>query len=216
MAPKRSASPAAKGAKGGSYADILAEIERTSTPKPGCQPPTDIGTTAEGKQFLEENAKKAGVVSLPCGMQYKVLKATKQKDTQSPKIGTECQVHYRGTLMNGTEFDTSKKPANKGQPANFAPNKVIQGWTIAMQLMGAGDKWQLCASWPLEHCRRSCTRCHTVRCSHRVCPPRSTTARTHNSRAERAGLRRHVPRQVHHSRLSSALRDGDTCRQRRQ
>ena len=121
---KRTASPAKQGP---TYAEIVANIERTSVPKPGCRPPTDVGTTDEGMAFLKENAGSNGVMSLPCGLQYKVLKASKQKDARCPQVGTECEVHYRGTLLDGTEFDTSKKPQNKGQPARFAPNKVIQG-----------------------------------------------------------------------------------------
>jgi len=155
MPPKRAASPARGGppspAKGGSssYASTLAAIERTSLPKPGARPPTAEGTNDKGKEFLAENATKAGVIVLPSGLQYRVLKASKQKDVISPKMDSPCDVHYIGTLIDGTEFDKSKKPGAKG-PANFAPNKVIQAWTIAMQLMGEGDKWQLFA--PSELC----------------------------------------------------------------
>ena len=140
---KRSASPAKGSASNGAiYAKILADIEKNSVPKPGARPPTDKGTTAEG-HILADNATKANVISLPGGLQYRVIKNGKQKDAPSPKIDSQCDVHYRGVLIDGTEFDTSKKPSNKGKPATFAPNKVIQGWTIALQLMGEGDKWQL-------------------------------------------------------------------------
>ena len=64
------------------------------------------------------------IVTLPCGIQYKVIKAAKA-DAESPKLGTECECHYRGTLLNGFEFDSSKK---KGKPAQFAPKNVIRGW----------------------------------------------------------------------------------------
>ena len=78
-------------------------------------------------------------------MQYKVLKSGRA-DAVSPKLGTECACHYTGTRMDGFGFDSSKK---RGKPACFAPKNVIRGWTIAMQLMGVGDKWQL---WiPSEH-----------------------------------------------------------------
>merc|ERR1711935_1014214 len=58
----------------------------------------------------------------------------------TPKVGTPCECHYAGTLIDGTEFDSSYK---RGQPTTFAPNQVIKGWTEAMQLMGEGDKWEL-------------------------------------------------------------------------
>merc|ERR1712216_1100683 len=59
---------------------------------------------------------------------------------KSPLVSTPCSCHYRGTLMDGTEFDSSYK---RGQPTTFAPNQVIAGWTEAMQLMGEGDKWEM-------------------------------------------------------------------------
>ena len=141
--PKRAPSPAKKAASsdGGkqSYTALVDEIERTSVPKPGARPPTDIGTTPDGQAFLAENAHREGVVTLPCGIQYKVIKAAKSS-AESPKLGTECDCHYRGTLLDGFEFDSSGK---RGKPATFAPKNVIRGWTIAMQLMGVGDKWTL-------------------------------------------------------------------------
>ena len=71
------------------------------------------------------------------GLQYKVLKSA-EAGAKSPKAGTPCECHYRGTLIDGTEFDSSYK---RGQPATFAPNQVVKGWTEAMQLMVEGDKW---------------------------------------------------------------------------
>lgn len=73
------------------------------------------------------------------GLQYKVVKAA-EPGAKSPKAGTPCECHYRGTLIDGTEFDSSYK---RGQPATFAPNQVVKGWTEAMQLMGEGDTWEL-------------------------------------------------------------------------
>ena len=73
------------------------------------------------------------------GLQYKVLTAA-PAGAKSPKAGTPCECHYRGTLIDGTEFDSSYK---RGQPATFAPNQVVKGWTEAMQIMGEGDKWEL-------------------------------------------------------------------------
>ena len=91
----------------------------------------------EGKAFLEENGKKKDIVKLPSGMQYKELTAGKG---DSPKATDTVKTHYRGTLINGTEFDSSYK---RGQPATFPVNGVIKGWTEALQLMKPGAKWQL-------------------------------------------------------------------------
>jgi FKBP-type peptidyl-prolyl cis-trans isomerase FklB len=92
---------------------------------------------AEGKAFLAENAKKKGVKTLPSGLQYKVIK----KGTgTSPKKTDSVTVHYRGTLVDGTEFDSSYK---RGKPATFRVDGVIAGWTEALQLMKPGAKWQL-------------------------------------------------------------------------
>ena len=123
------------------YAAVLAEIEANSAPKPEAQPPTHIGTTSEGREWLAQNAEKDGVVQLPSGLQYRVLKPCALREARSPKLRTSCEVHYRGTLLDGTEFDSSKKKGNA--PATFAPSGVIRGWTIAMQLMGIGDKWMI-------------------------------------------------------------------------
>ena len=91
----------------------------------------------EGDDFLAVNKGKEGVVVLPSGLQYKVLKAgTGPKPTASDTVA--C--NYRGTLINGTEFDSSYK---RGQPSKFAVNGVIKGWTEALQLMPVGSKWQL-------------------------------------------------------------------------
>ncbi len=91
----------------------------------------------EGEAFLTENKTKEGVVSLPSGLQYKVL----QSGTgPSPKATDTVEANYRGTLIDGTEFDSSYK---RGQAAVFPVNGVIAGWTEALQLMKVGDKWQL-------------------------------------------------------------------------
>ncbi|MGA8214980.1 MAG: FKBP-type peptidyl-prolyl cis-trans isomerase [Candidatus Sulfotelmatobacter sp.] len=91
----------------------------------------------EGEAFLAANKGKDGVVTLPSGMQYKILTAgTGPKPTASDSV--VC--NYRGTLINGTEFDSSYK---RGQPATFPVNGVIKGWTEALQLMPVGSKWQL-------------------------------------------------------------------------
>jgi len=91
----------------------------------------------EGEAFLAANKGKEGVVALPSGLEYKILKeGTGAKPTASDSV--VC--NYRGTLINGTEFDSSYK---RGQPATFPVNGVIKGWTEALQLMPVGSKWQL-------------------------------------------------------------------------
>lgn len=91
----------------------------------------------QGDAFLVANKGKEGVVSLPSGLQYKVLSAgTGPKPTASDSV--VC--NYRGTLIDGTEFDSSYK---RGQPATFPVGGVIKGWTEALQLMPVGSKWQL-------------------------------------------------------------------------
>jgi len=91
----------------------------------------------EGEAFLATNKDKEGVVTLPSGLQYKILTAgTGPKPTATDSV--VC--NYRGTLINGTEFDSSYK---KGQPATFPVSGVIKGWTEALQLMPVGSKWQL-------------------------------------------------------------------------
>jgi len=92
---------------------------------------------AESEAFLAENKKKEGVITLPDGLQYKILKAGTGK---KPKESETVKVHYRGTLIDGTEFDSS---VNHGQPGEFPVNSVIKGWTEALQLMPVGSKWQL-------------------------------------------------------------------------
>jgi FKBP-type peptidyl-prolyl cis-trans isomerase FklB len=92
---------------------------------------------AAGKAFLEENKKKEGVKTLPSGLQYKELAEGSGK---TPKAADNVTVNYKGTLLNGAEFDNSYK---RGQPATFKVNGVIKGWTEALQLMKEGSKWQL-------------------------------------------------------------------------
>lgn len=90
-----------------------------------------------GEKFLAENKKKDGVKTLPSGLQYKILKAGKGA---KPKATEQVVAHYRGTLIDGTEFDSSIK---RGEPATFPLNRVIPGWTEALQLMPLGSKWEL-------------------------------------------------------------------------
>ncbi|MCK5032736.1 MAG: FKBP-type peptidyl-prolyl cis-trans isomerase [Calditrichia bacterium] len=92
---------------------------------------------AEGPKFLEENKSKEGVVVLPSGLQYKVLTEGTGK---TPKATDKVKVHYKGTLLNGKEFDSSYK---RNQPTEFPVNGVIKGWTEALLLMKEGSKWML-------------------------------------------------------------------------
>jgi len=96
------------------------------------------GTNEAGLAFLAENKGKSGVISLPSGLQYKVLK--KGKGLDHPTENSPCSCHYEGTLINGEVFDSSYA---RGDPTSFAPAQVIRGWTEAMQMMVVGDKWEL-------------------------------------------------------------------------
>ncbi len=91
----------------------------------------------EGEAFLVENAKKPGVTKTASGLQYKVI--TEGKGAK-PKLTDTVTTHYRGRLLNGTEFDSSYK---RNQPAEFPVTGVIKGWTEALQLMPVGSKWEL-------------------------------------------------------------------------
>jgi FKBP-type peptidyl-prolyl cis-trans isomerase FklB len=91
----------------------------------------------EGEAFLAANKSKDGVVALPSGLQYKILT---QGTGPKPAASDSVVCNYRGTLLNGTEFDSSYK---RGQPATFPVSGVIKGWTEALQLMPVGSKWQL-------------------------------------------------------------------------
>jgi FKBP-type peptidyl-prolyl cis-trans isomerase FklB len=91
----------------------------------------------EGEAFLTESKKKEGVKTLPSGLQYKVIKAGTGK---KPKPTDTVTTQYRGTLIDGTEFDSSYR---RGQPVSFPVTGVIPGWTEALQLMEEGAKWQL-------------------------------------------------------------------------
>jgi FKBP-type peptidyl-prolyl cis-trans isomerase FklB len=91
----------------------------------------------EGEVYLAANKQKKGVKVLPSGLQYTVIKEGTGK---TPKASDTVTVNYKGTLINGTEFDSSYK---RGQPATFPVNGVIKGWTEALQLMKEGAIWQL-------------------------------------------------------------------------
>ena len=92
---------------------------------------------SEGDKFLAANSKKEGVKTTKSGLQYKVLK---EGTGRSPKPSDTVKAHYKGTLIDGTEFDSSYK---RGEPTEFPVDGVIKGWTEALQLMKVGSKWQL-------------------------------------------------------------------------
>jgi len=100
-------------------------------------PAAAAANTAKGKEYLEANKAKPGVVVTASGLQYKVINPG---SGASPKATSTVKVHYRGTLIDGTEFDSSLK---RGQPAQFPVNGVIKGWTEALQLMKKGAKYEL-------------------------------------------------------------------------
>jgi len=94
-------------------------------------------TITEGKAFLAENAKRAEVVTLESGLQYEIITAG---TGITPKASDKVKVHYHGTLINGTVFDSS---VSRGEPATFGVTQVISGWVEALQLMPVGSKWKL-------------------------------------------------------------------------
>ena len=106
------------------------------------------GLKAEGEAFLAENAKKEGVVTLPSGLQYKVLNSG---NGASPKATDTVECHYEGRLISGTVFDSSYQ---RGETASFGVNQVIAGWVEALQLMKEGDKWQLYIPYNLAYGER--------------------------------------------------------------
>merc|ERR1719382_1747409 len=97
-----------------------------------------LATNEAGTKFLEEKSKEEGVITLKSGLMYKVLKSGEGKF--HPTADSPCMCHYKGTLIDGTQFDSSY---DRGQPTKFAPKQVIKGWTEAMQLMVEGDKWEM-------------------------------------------------------------------------
>lgn len=91
----------------------------------------------ENAKFFEDNGKKDGVVTTDSGLQYKVLEEGKG---EKPQLNDTITAHYHGTLLDGTVFDSS---VDRGSPASFPVNRVIAGWTEALQLMPVGSKWRL-------------------------------------------------------------------------
>ena len=96
-----------------------------------------VANLETGKKFLEENKSKEGIKVTESGLQYRVMTEGKGKKTQKD---SKVKVHYKGTLIDGTEFDSSYK---RKEPAEFPINGVIKGWQEALSLMSEGDKWEL-------------------------------------------------------------------------
>lgn len=103
------------------------------------------GAAEEGKKFLEENAKREGVTVLKSGLQYEVMN---EGDGATPSATDKVTTHYHGTLISGKVFDSS---VERGQPATFPVNGVIQGWVEALQLMKVGAKWKLFVPYNLAY-----------------------------------------------------------------
>jgi FKBP-type peptidyl-prolyl cis-trans isomerase FklB len=114
--------------------DVMAQFEKDMEQK---QKQLAEKNKTEGAKYLEENKKKPGVKTTASGLQYKVIK---EGTGAQPKATDMVTVNYRGTLIDGTEFDSSYK---RGQPATFPVNGVIKGWSEALQLMKQGSKYQL-------------------------------------------------------------------------
>lgn len=107
---------------------------------------------ADGNLFLEKNKKKEDVKETASGLQYQVIE---EGAGASPKASDKVRVHYRGTLMNGTEFDSSY---SRGKPAEFPVNRLIPGWTEALQMMKPGSKWVIYVPEHLAYGKKSPSR----------------------------------------------------------
>ena len=101
-----------------------------------------------GRKFLEDNAKQPDVVTLPSGLQYKVLV---KGEGEVPQSSDKVRVHYEGRLLDGTVFDSSYK---RDEPSEFTPTQVIPGWTEALTMMPVGSKWQLYIPYELGYGER--------------------------------------------------------------
>jgi FKBP-type peptidyl-prolyl cis-trans isomerase FklB len=106
------------------------------------------GNKVAGEQFLAANKTKPGVITLEDGLQYEVLK---MGDGKKPKATDKVNVHYHGTLIDGTVFDSS---VDRGEPISFALNQVIKGWTEVVQLMPVGSKWRVFIPYQLAYGER--------------------------------------------------------------
>ncbi len=105
-------------------------------------------TRLAGEQFLATNKERPGVITLPDGLQYEVIR---MGDGPKPKATDKVKVHYHGTLIDGTIFDSS---VERGEPISFGLNQVIKGWTEAVQLMPVGSKWKVFIPYQLAYGER--------------------------------------------------------------
>jgi FKBP-type peptidyl-prolyl cis-trans isomerase FklB len=126
--------------------DVMAQFEKDMEQK---QKQAGEKNKTDGAKFLEDNKKKPGIKTTASGLQYKV---EKEGTGTPPKATDTVKVNYRGTLIDGTEFDSSYK---RGQPVTFPVNGVIKGWTEALQLMKPGSKYQLFIPSTLAYGERS-------------------------------------------------------------
>ena len=108
-------------------------------PREAAAPKTPDATAAEAKAFLEKNKTEPGVVTLPSGLQYKIVRSG-PADGPHPGLHDDVSSHYEGKFINGEVFDSSYE---RGVPSVFKPSGVVPGWTEALQLMRPGDEWML-------------------------------------------------------------------------
>lgn len=106
---------------------------------PAWRPAAERADRDANRRFLADNAEDPDVVSLPSGLQYKII-SSGPVDGSSPGRNDPCVCHYAGTLIDGSEFDSSRK---RGKPLTFKPSGVVSGWTEALMLMRPGDRWEL-------------------------------------------------------------------------
>lgn len=116
---------------------IMTYVEAAQAEEQAANAEKHAAAAEEGVKFLEENAKAEGVTTTESGLQYKVITAG---TGAKPTTASQVSVHYHGTLIDGTVFDSS---VERGTPATFGVTQVIKGWTEALQLMSVGDKWTL-------------------------------------------------------------------------
>lgn len=124
---------------------LQAEMQKAQAAKQKEEQEKFAGNVEAGRTFLAENAKREGVTTLPSGLQYEVITAGKGA---KPAPTDKVKVHYHGTLIDGTVFDSS---VDRGQPAEFGVTQVIQGWVEGLQLMPEGSKWKLFIPYELAY-----------------------------------------------------------------
>lgn len=119
-------------------ASIVASCQREMAKQ--VDPTSAKGIRMAGERFLAAKDQVQGVYALPSGLRFQLLKRPTNPAAKSPREGDPCAVHYHGTLIDGTVFDSS---VQRNKPSSFAPNQVIPGWTEALQLMREGEKWRV-------------------------------------------------------------------------